>query len=247
MTQSDRVSRSVSVHSPHRLGVVLVAAGLGQRLGAGIPKALVQLSGVSLLERSIQTIVSLDMPGHLVVVAPTGHASAALNALDEATQQSGASWSTGVVPGGAERQDSVFNGLEAMPESVDVVLIHDVARPLTPAHVFTDVVHAVRERETSIIPVLPVTDTVKNITEDGRIVGTVDRTQLAFAQTPQGFPLEVLRAAFDNNAGHHTDDAALVQAAGFPVDTVPGSPLAHKLTTAADVHLLEWMLNSEER
>ena len=240
------VSSAVSVHPPHRLGVILVAAGAGQRLGAGIPKALVPLRGRTLLERSIQTIVSLEMPGHLVVVLPEGHAAAGLNALEAATANTRALWGTSVAPGGSERQDSVHNGLAALPQEVDVVLVHDVARPLTPAQLFLDVAHAVREQNTGVVPVLPVTDTVKRIDSSGTVLGTVDRSELALAQTPQGFPREMLQAAYDDAKEQFTDDAAVVQFAGFSVVTIAGHPLAHKLTSPADARLLEWMLDTEE-
>lgn len=239
-------THSITVQTPHRLGVVLVAAGQGERLGAGIPKAFVPLGGVTLIERAIKTVLSINLPGHLVIVVPEGHAAAGLNMLEMATQTSGATWTTSVVTGGAERQHSVQNGLDTMPLSIDVVLVHDVARPLTPAQLFVEVAHAVRERNKGVIPVLPVTDTVKRLDTHGDVRETVNRSELGFAQTPQGFPLNILRASYEHVDEQFTDDASVVQAAGYAVTTIQGDARAHKLTTVNDAHLLEWMLQKEK-
>lgn len=238
-------SEVVALHSPHRLGVILVGAGSGARLGAGLPKAFTELGQQTLLERSVQTVLSLDGPGHLVVVAPDAYATEALAVLEAQTQSTGAAWTTNVALGGTERHFSVMNGLEQMPEWVDVVLVHDVARPLTPTTLFADVAHAVRERQSAVIPVLPVVDTVKRVDESGVILETVDRTQLVISQTPQGFLKDELQTAYEQVRDEMTDDAAVAQAAGFTVTTIPGSLRAHKLTTQADVQLLQWMLESD--
>lgn len=236
---------SAALHTPHRLGVILVGAGRGERLGAALPKAFVSLGNKTLIERCVETVLTLEGPGHLVVVASDDRAGEVLEVLERATETTGASWSTSVALGGPERHFSVMNGLEVMPEWIDTVLVHDIARPLTPASLFTAVAHVVRERGAGVVPVLPITDTVKERAEDGVIVRTVDRSILVSAQTPQGFPHQSLLAAYEKVEGHLTDDAAVVQAAGFEVTSIPGSPLAHKLTTADDLRLLEWMLSQE--
>lgn len=231
------------LHGAHRLGVILVGAGSGERLGAGTPKAFVELGGKTLLERGVETVLSLEGPGHLVVVAPESHAAAALAVLETQTEHTGASWTTNVAVGGSERHVSVMNGLEQMPEWVDIVLVHDIARPLTPADLFRDVLHAVRERQASVVPVLPVADTIKRIDDSNLIVETVDRSRLVSSQTPQGFLRNELEVAYATAPGHMTDDAAVVQASGLPVTTIEGSAQAHKLTTQADAELLQWMLD----
>lgn len=233
-----------SLSTPHRLGVILVGAGNGTRLDAGIPKAFVQLGQQSLLHRVIETVVALPGPGHLVAVVPEDRAAQTLDLLEQATKASGATWGTNVARGGAERHLSVQNGLAVMPEWVDTVLVHDVARPLTPATLFTEVAHAVQTRGNGVIPVLPIVDTVKRVTSDGLVGETVDRSNLVRSQTPQGFPREALIAAYDRINDEYTDDAAVFQAAGFRVTTVAGSERALKLTTQHDLQLLEWMLTS---
>jgi len=233
---------STELTSPHRLGVIVVGAGDGTRLNAGIPKAFVQLGEKSLMQRAIETVVSLPGPGHLVAVVPDARAAEVLGLLEQATQTAGASCGTNIALGGAERHLSVQNGLEMMPEWVETVLVHDAARPLAPASLFQRVAHAVRERNASVVPVMQVTDTVKRLNAAGDVEETLDRSLLALAQTPQGFPREALVAAYERVNSAHTDDAAVVQAAGFTVTTVGGSERALKLTTAADLRLLEWML-----
>ncbi len=239
------MSHQSDVHTPHRLGIILVGAGSGERLGAGIPKALVQLAGKTLLERCIETAITAADTGHLVVVAPAARATEALKAVEKVTEHSALTWTTSVVDGGAERQISVENGLAVMPEWVDVVLVHDVARPLTPVSVFHDVATAVRERKTGVVPVLPLTDTIKRVDKGGSVIETVNRNELVAAQTPQGFLREDLVAAYEHVAEGMTDDASVAKAAGQDVTTVGGSALAHKITTVADLRLLEWMLNND--
>jgi len=237
---------STELTSPHRLGVIVVGAGNGTRLNAGIPKAFVQLGDKTLIEHAIETVVHLPGPGHLVAVVPEGYAAEVLDVLEVATESSGASWSTNVAAGGQERHQSVRNGLEMMPEWVDIVLVHDAARPLAPATLFERVAHAVRERSSAVVPVLPLADTVKTVSADGQVQQTLDRSTLALAQTPQGFVRQELVAAYDRVDTVHTDDAAVVHAAGFSVTIVSGSERAMKLTTQADMRLLQWMLTEEE-
>lgn len=234
----------MNVHTPHRIGVILVGAGSGERLNAGIPKAFVTLGGETLLTRAVRTVLGLPLPGHLVVVAPPERAAEVLDVLELESQETGATWSTNVAAGGLERHVSVENGLALMPEWVETVLVHDVARPLTPGSLFLDVIHAVRERQTGVVPVLPVVDTLKRIDLAGMVTETVNRDELARVQTPQGFPRAALAAAYEQASAFHTDDSAVFSGAGYPVTTVPGSERALKLTTSADRETLEWMLSS---
>lgn len=151
-----------------------------------------------------------------------------------------------VVVGGGTRTESVrlalAAALDAVPD-IDVVLVHDAARALTPPAVFTTVVDAVRAGQAAVVPVLPLVDTVKHIDTTGRVLSTVDRSTLRSVQTPQGFTLELLRRAHQTR-GEVTDDAGLVEAMGEPVHTVPGDPLAFKVTTAFDLVLAEAVLGS---
>ena len=148
-----------------------------------------------------------------------------------------------VVPGGAERQDSVRRGLDALPDDVDVVLVHDAARCLTPPAVFAGVVAAVRAGSPAVVPVLPVSDTVKRVAGD-TVVETVDRSELVAVQTPQGFAAGPLRAAHAAAAPGTaaTDDAGLLESLGHPVRVVPGHQHAFKVTRPVDLVLARALL-----
>jgi 2-C-methyl-D-erythritol 4-phosphate cytidylyltransferase len=152
-----------------------------------------------------------------------------------------------VVVGGATRTESVRVALAAVDalDTVDVVLVHDAARALTPPSVFMAVVDAVMAGHPAVIPVLPLVDTVKQVDAGGRVVATVDRSTLRSVQTPQGFTPGLLRRAHAAG-GDLTDDAGLVEAMGEPVHTVPGDPLAFKITTAFDLVLAEAVLSRRQ-
>lgn len=214
------------------LGIVIVAAGRGTRLGRNVPKAFVEVGGHTLLERACRTVATLDEPVALVVVAPGDYLAATAPVVEDAA--SGVARIV-VVPGGTSRQDSVVAGLSALPESVETVLVHDAARALTPGALFARVAAAVRERGHGVVPALPVVDTVKRVDAEGRVQETVDRSALAAVQTPQGFPRAALDAAYRAATEEYTDDAALAQAAGLVVDAVAGDALAFKITTPDDL------------
>ncbi len=239
--------------------MILVAAGRGERLGAGIPKGFVEVGGQTLLERGVRTIAALPHAGHLVVVVPDDWAGRALELVDEALP-AGTLWETSVVHGGRERHESVRFGIEALPAEVGIVLVHDAARPLAGAPLFERVLAEVRRTGDSVVPALPVADTLKRVDGDGIVHETVDRSALVAVQTPQGFRREALESAHATAALHAehgsgaagagsgsgagssgvpTDDAEVMQRAGGRVRTVAGEMRAHKLTTAADHALLE--------
>jgi 2-C-methyl-D-erythritol 4-phosphate cytidylyltransferase/2-C-methyl-D-erythritol 2,4-cyclodiphosphate synthase len=220
-----------------RLGVVVVAAGSGTRLGAGIPKALVEVGGATLLARSLGAILALEEEARIVVVAPASHREEATGIVDAVA--GAARSSVAVVDGGATRQASVQAGLDALAASVDTVLVHDAARALTPTSLFAAVARAVRAEGAGVVPGLPVTDTVKRVDAAGECLGTVDRSDLVGVQTPQGFPRPALADAYAAATAEHTDDAALFQAAGGRVRIVPGDALAFKVTTAWDLQRAE--------
>ena len=233
---SDRATVDGEPHGP-RLGVVVVAAGSGTRLGAGIPKALVEVGGATLLARSLSAILGLEEEARVVVVAPASHLEETDAVVDAVAGAARASLD--VVVGGATRQGSVRAGLDALAASVDTVLVHDAARALTPTSLFAAVARAVRDDDAGVVPGLPVTDTVKRVGAAGECLGTVDRSDLVGVQTPQGFPRAALAAAYASADAEHTDDAALFQAAGRAVRVIPGDALAFKVTTAWDLRRAE--------
>ncbi|MDQ2758761.1 MAG: 2-C-methyl-D-erythritol 4-phosphate cytidylyltransferase [Actinomycetota bacterium] len=227
------------------MGVVVVAAGSGSRLGAGVPKAFVALDGVTLLEHAVRRALGCPQLRQVTVVAPSSHLEVAWAALDAAVAASSAPVGVAyaVVPGGDDRRDSVCAGLATLVPEVDVVLVHDAARCLAPSALFASVAGSVAAGHPAVVPGLPVVDTVKEVDDDGRVVSTPDRARLRAIQTPQGFARAVLEQAHALTGSAVTDDAALVERLGLPVLVVPGDPLAEKVTTPRDLALAQTMLS----
>lgn len=220
----------------YSVGVVVVAAGSGTRLAAGLPKAFVPLRGRPLLGYAVDTVAHLSGLRSLVVVVPP-----------ENVKPNAASWANidlppdaVVVAGGASRTESVAAGLAEVGD-VDIVLVHDAARCLTPLSVFDRVVQAVRGGAAGAVPGIALVDTVKTVDARGVITGTPDRASLRAVQTPQGFAREVLVTAYRSEVGA-TDDAALVELGGHHVVVVEGDPLAFKVTTREDLERAERVL-----
>jgi 2-C-methyl-D-erythritol 4-phosphate cytidylyltransferase len=151
-----------------------------------------------------------------------------------------------IVRGGERRQDSVWQGFRLLDaKAPEVVLVHDGARPLVGADLISRVIAAARA-DGAAVPVLPLEDTVKEVREE-RVVGTVDRTFLARAQTPQGFRYDVLKKALDaarRDRFYGTDEAALAERVGIPVTAVPGDPRNVKITTPVDINIAEALLDA---
>lgn len=210
--------------------VIIPAAGSGTRLGEPVPKAFVDVCGRTIIERCVDNIPdSLD--ASIVVVVPADLVDRARELLPDVT----------IVPGGAHRSESVRAGIAAA-DAADILLVHDAARPLTPAHVFTRVVEAVASGHPAVVPGLPVADTLKQVVVSGdgleRVERTVDREPLRAVQTPQGFTREALLRAHADDSGLATDDAGLAERCGIDVHVVPGDPLAMKITTPWDLKII---------
>lgn len=208
------------------------AAGRGIRLGAGMPKAFVELEGKAMLVRAVEGLLAAGCVDRVVVIAPADLVSQAQGLLPAAVQ---------VVVGGAERTDSVRLGLAAAADA-DFVLVHDAARALTPPSLIQRVVAELRNGHGAVIPGLAVVDTVKAVDALGMVVGTPDRSALRAVQTPQGFRADVLRRAYGNDSGTATDDGALVELLGEPVLVVDGDELAFKITRPLDLALATALL-----
>lgn len=220
------------------MGVVVVAAGSGTRLGAGRPKAFVELAGVTLLEHALGGVLGCD-PDEVVVVVPEALVDEARGIAAPLVDDRSASMV--VVAGGAERTDSVAAGLTALGAGVDVVLVHDAARCLTPVAVFERVLAALAAGAKGAIPGVPVVDTIKVVDAGGFITSTPLRDGLRAVQTPQGFDRAVLTAAHASGVAA-TDDAALVEVLGHGVLVVDGDPRALKITTGDDLARAERLL-----
>jgi 2-C-methyl-D-erythritol 4-phosphate cytidylyltransferase len=209
---------------------ILVAAGRGERLGTDQPKAFVKLGELPLLAEPLRRLDDSEWIDAVVVVAPPGWEEPAILLAEEI----GAGKVRASVSGGETRAASVRAGLAEVPDDAAVVLVHDAARPLVSDEVIERVLAPLAEGWDGVIPGLPVSDTVKRVSADGGVAETVARDGLWTVQTPQAFPLDVLRRAVAG-FGDATDCAGLVEAAGGRVKVVPGDPLLLKVTTADDL------------
>ena len=214
-----------------RVAAVIPAAGSGTRLGSSLPKAFVDLNGLSLLTRS--ALAMSAVADVVVIAAPADYLEQARIAVAEVDAE------VHIVVGGQSRQDSVAAGLHVLPEDVDLVLIHDAARPLVPVEVSQAVIAELRNGAEAVIPVLPVADTIKRVGPTEVVVETVDRSALRRIQTPQGFTRKALHSAYADPSHVATDDAGLMETLGIQVHTVAGSELAMKITTALDLEIAE--------
>jgi 2-C-methyl-D-erythritol 4-phosphate cytidylyltransferase/2-C-methyl-D-erythritol 2,4-cyclodiphosphate synthase len=209
-------------------GAVIVAAGSGIRFGSGVPKQFLRLCGRTLIDWSIDAFTAIEEIGEIVVV----------------TQADSALWrplwdppvGVSIVAGGLRRQDSVLTGLLAL-DSSSLVLVHDAARPLVSGSLIRRVMKGT-EDSGAAVPVIPVRDTVKNITSSSFISGTVSRETLRMSQTPQGFILDVLLRVL-KEADDVTDECEAMELAGHEVLAVNGDPGNMKLTDPQDQAVLE--------
>lgn len=215
------------------VGVVIVAGGSGSRVGGGELKQLRWVAGKPMLLHSLQAFQARDDVAMVVCVLPRQYAGDPPPWLFQSDVDRML-----ISVGGRSRAESVANGLEDLPTDCRFVLVHDAARPLVSPGMIDRVVAEAR-RGHGAIAALPVVDTLKSVDADGRITGTVPRSGLWRAQTPQGFPRELIERAHREAraAGTHaeaTDDAALCEALGLPVFVVQGSERALKVTAEAD-------------
>jgi 2-C-methyl-D-erythritol 4-phosphate cytidylyltransferase len=215
---------------------IVAAAGRGERLGAGTPKALVRIAGATLLEHAVAAVRAAGVD-HVIVTAPAGQVGEFAALVPVAH----------VVAGGATRQDSVRLAVAVLPDDVDVVIVHDAARALVPVEMVQRVLAAVRAGADAVVPVLPLADTVKEVGAGGVVVRTVERSSLRAVQTPQGFRRHALERAHASGLGDATDDAALAEAAGITVMTVEGSAEALKVTTSFDLAVAESVVEQRRR
>jgi 2-C-methyl-D-erythritol 4-phosphate cytidylyltransferase len=213
------------------VGAVVPAAGRGDRLGAGVAKALRPVRGEPLVAHAVRTLLSAPSVDVVVVAAPPEDTDAVRAVLLELFGDA----PVRVVAGRDTRQESVAAALLALPSDVDVVLVHDAARAFAPVELVERVVAAVRDGAEAVVPCTPLRDTVRT-----RAGEPADRADLQAVQTPQGFPRSILTLAHERAVAEHrqaTDDAVLVEAVGGSVVVVPGAEEAFKVTTPLDLLL----------
>lgn len=210
---------------------IIAAAGEGRRLGAAVPKQLLEIDGQSILERSVSAFASHERISDVIVVLPPALAAAPPDWMATDTIR--------VVAGGSRRQDSVANAFDRVLPGSDVILVHDAARPFVSSDLISRSIDAAAEHGAAIAA-LPASDTVKRVEGEGPqavIVETIPRVSVYLAQTPQAFRREVLSAAVAlGRAGFEaTDEAMLAERAGHRVHVVEGDPANVKITTARDL------------
>ncbi|OBH93052.1 2-C-methyl-D-erythritol 4-phosphate cytidylyltransferase [Mycobacterium sp. E2733] len=210
---------------------VVPAAGSGERLGAGIPKAFCEVDGRTLLDRAVDGLLESGVVDHVVVAVPAARLDEAKRAMGERAT---------VVAGGADRTTSVSLALAALAGEPEFVLVHDAARALTPPALIVRVVGALRAGRNAVVPALPLHDTIKAVDANDVVLGTPERAGLRAVQTPQGFARDLLLRAYQRaGTADFTDDASLVENVGGQVQVVDGDPLAFKITTQLDLLLAE--------
>lgn len=230
-----------------KTAVIIAAAGSGKRMGGGIPKQYGQLGGMSILARSVKAFADLKEIDRIMIVTNEdyhGHCRAELSRLGLMSKVSD------ILPGGQERQDSIYNAVRRLPEDIDLVLVHDGVRPFVTAEVIRRTIEAARMHGAAVAAV-PVKDTIK-MAEENRLIKTLDRSQLYAVQTPQGFSRELLVRAYEEayrKNCYGTDDAYLVEQAGEKVVLVKGDYSNIKITTMEDIVFGEAILGgkTEER
>ena len=213
------------------VGVIIVAAGRGARMGAALPKQLLDLGGRTILQRSVATFDLHPHVNELVVVLPPDLVETGPALVGKTSR------SMRFVAGGERRQDSVRHGLAGLSDNVDIVLVHDAARPFADEALIDRVIDGARAAGAAV-PATASRDTVKRVDRGKHVVReTIPRDEIWLAQTPQGFRMPVLRAAvaLGEQNMEATDEAMLAEQAGHPVTVVPGDERNIKITTADDL------------
>jgi len=221
------------------VSVIIVAAGSGVRLGAKFPKAFVRLNGKPMVEYSLQACQHCQGVDEVILVKPPSCQINGIKYFDKYPKLSS------IVSGGKERLDSVMAGLSMVSSDSGIVLIHDAARPLIKPGQIKAVIRAVKKHGAAVLAA-PVTDTIKKAS-GGRITGTVDRSHLWKAQTPQGFKMSVLKKShFTRQNVSATDDSQLVEMIKGNVHIVPGDDCNIKITTPIDLEIASWLLKKKK-
>ncbi len=217
--------------------VIVPAAGRGTRIGGPQAKQYLEIAGVTILLRTLRQAQACTDVDEIVVATGDGESAIVL----ELAERGGITKLSRVVIGGAERQDSVARALNSVqPTGAGVVAVHDAVRPFATPSLFSAVIRRAHETGAAIAA-LAVADTVKQVDGD-RIVGTIDRSRIVLAQTPQAFRFGVLKSAFDaatREGWRGTDEASIVERAGYPVAFVDGTPFNIKVTKPEDLAFAE--------
>jgi len=207
----------------NKTAAIIAAAGMGNRLGANLPKSLVKLLDKTLVEHAVANLSPVCEL--IIVTAPKGYEDEYTKILgDQVT----------VITGGVLRSDSIRIAISKIPANYEYVLVHDAARALASTTLASSVLNQLIQGEQAVIPALDVIDTIKEVDSKGYVRNTLNRSSLKVIQTPQGFSRSVLERAHQASEDA-TDDAALVEALGVAVKVIAGEDRAFKITTPSDI------------
>ena len=221
-----------------RTAAIIVAAGSGSRFGSPTPKQFLKLNGKTVIAHTIERFAASPSIDSIVLVLSADRIGEFVGAGSEKL--------AAVVPGGDSRAASVRNGLDALADDIEIVAVHDGARPLVTVKEIEATVAKAKETGAACLAA-PVTDTIKSV-RGGEIVATLDRDKLRRALTPQAFKREVLRASFETeDLTAATDECFLVEKLGHPIAIVDGSPRNIKITHPEDLILAEALMAAEMR
>ena len=212
------------------VAVIIPAGGSGERLGAKIPKALVQIGGKTLIEHAVTNMAPIA--NQIIVAAPAGYEAEFLQLLGSEVT---------VITGGRTRTRSVKRALQHVEKENKFILVHDAARPLASTELALRIIDSLRAGEKAVVPGIAVSDTIKRVDKDNYVTKTLTRSKLRVIQTPQGFTRKVLMKAHSSN-DDLTDDAGLVEDRGIAVKVIAGEDRALKITTMHDLTVAEQIL-----
>ena len=221
---------------------IILAGGVGSRMKSEVTKQKMLISGISILRRCVSAFDKCDDIDEIIVVAREDELDFAVNETENLTKR------VRVVAGGATRYESAVCGFRAVGDKIEYVAIHDAARPLITPEMICDVLRVAKEKG-SATAAAKVTDTVKVIDIEGKIVSTPNRDALVRATTPQIFRKDIYERAvnrYSGDANHITDDNMLVEMLGEPVYTVVSDVPNPKITTPEDIYYAELLIKGEE-
>ncbi len=222
-----------------KVSVIIPAAGQGTRMGSSIPKQYLLLNGQPILHHTLMAFETCGLVDSVALVVPK-------NDLETAQKKWDYKIVKHIVEGGKERQDSVYNGLKAIPADTDIVIVHDGVRPFVTPDMIGRSIEAA-QKFGAAITAIPVSDTIKQVDGEDYVTRTVDRNGLWRMQTPQTFQYAILAEAFKvavADSFYGTDEGSLLEHAGKKMKIIMGSELNIKITRQEDLILGEGILNS---
>ncbi len=225
------------------IAAIIAAAGIGVRMGQKTPKPYLNLAGKPILAHTLEVFEKAREVREVVVVV---HPDELENCQENVIAPFGFKKVLRLVPGGKERQDSVYHALKTLQreEDMEIILVHDGVRPFITQEQIRQVIQGARQHGAAILGI-PAHDTLKRVDSQDRVIQTLERRDIWQIQTPQAFQASLLWRAFVEAYSRNfygTDEASLLEELNLPVAVIPGSPLNLKITTREDLELAEAML-----